>query len=258
MYSTASNFGTFSTTSINLNAVAGTYTTTISGLSAVTTYYAQAYATNTAGTTYGPTISFTTPVAPIAVNDIYGGGIVYYILKPGDNGYDANVQHGLIAQQQNEIDGLSSNPPYAGSTWNVIALNGNTITGAQNDGTLVGRANTAAIIANQGAGTYLFKYISTLTINGYNDWYVPSIKEINLFRDYVYNPIYCNYSSATHYYWSSKANSSYKWTWGNYISSTQSGSSYNTNYLESNSVGTRGYNHQQSGNNNVYLAIRSF
>jgi len=258
MYSTASNFGTFSTTSINLNAVAGNYTTTISGLSAVTTYYAKAYATNTAGTTYGPTISFTTPVAPIAINDIYGGGIVYYILKPGDNGYDANVQHGLIAQQQNEIDGISSNPPFAGSTWNVIALNSNTITGAQNDGTLVGRANTAAIIANQGAGTYLFKYVSTLTINGYNDWYVPSIKEVNLFRDYVYNTSYCNYSATTHYYWSSKANSSYKWTWGNYVSSTQSGSSYYTNYLEGNSVGTRSFNQTQSGNNFVYLAIRSF
>lgn len=223
-----------------------------------TTVMLKAYATNTAGTTYGPTISFTTPVAPIAINDIYGGGIVYYILKLGDNGYDANVQHGLIAQQQNEIDGLSSNPPYAGSTWNVIALNGNTITGAQNDGTLVGRANTAAIIANQGAGTYLFRYVSTLTINGYDDWYVPSIKEIKLFRDYVYNTTYCSNTSTTHYYWSSKANSSYKWTWGNYISSTQSGSSYYTNYLEGNSVGTRGYNQQQSGNNFVYLAIRSF
>jgi uncharacterized protein (TIGR02145 family) len=258
MYSTSSSFGTSTSTIINSSAVAGTYTTTISGLSAVTNYYAKAYATNTAGTTYGPTISFTTPVAPIAVNDIYGGGIVYYILKPNDNGYDANVQHGLIAQQQNEIDGLSGNPPYAGSTWNVIALNSNTISGAQDDGTLVGRANTAAIIANQGAGTYLFKYVSTLTINGYNDWYVPSIKEINLFRDYVYNPIYCNYSSATHYYWSSKANSSYKWTWGSYISSTQSGSSYYANYIEGNGVHTKPYNQSQTGNNYVYLAIRAF
>jgi hypothetical protein len=87
---------------------------------------------------------------------------------------------------------------------------------------------------------------------------VPSIKEINLFRDYVYNPTYCNYSSSSHYYWSSKTNSSYKWTWGSYISSTQSGSLYYTNYLEGNGVSTRGYNQQQSGNNFVYLAIRSF
>jgi uncharacterized protein (TIGR02145 family) len=252
MYSTASNFGTYSTTSINLNAVAGTYTTTISGLSAVTTYYTKAYATNTAGTTYGPTISFTTPVAPIAVNDIYGGGIVYYILQPGDNGYDANVQHGLIAQQTNE-------PHNSGiTTWNKIALNSNTITDAQNDGTLVGKANTAAIIANQGAGTYLFKYVSTFTINGYTDWYVPSIREINLFRNYVYNTTYCTSNGAFPFYWNSKANSSYKWAWGNYISSTQSGSSYYTNYIEANSVGTRSFNQAQSGDNFIYLAIRSF
>jgi len=257
-YSTDINFGTFSTTSINANAVAGTYTTTISGLSAVTTYYAKAYATNTAGTTYGPTISFTTPVAPIAINDIYGGGIVYYILQPGDNGYDANVQHGLIAQPQNEIDGLSSNPPYAGSTWNRVALNGNTITGAQNDGTLVGRSNTAAIIADQGAGTYLFKYVSTLTINGYNDWYIPSIRELNLFRNYAYNTTYCTNTSTSHYYWASKTNSSYKWSWGAYISSTQVGSNYQANYIEGNAVFNASYNYTQSGNNYVYLAIRSF
>jgi uncharacterized protein (TIGR02145 family) len=253
MYSTSSTFGTYSTTTINANAVAGTYTTTISGLSAVATYYTKAFATNTAGTTYGPTISFTTPVAPIAVNDIYGGGIVYYILQPADNGYDPNVQHGLIAQQNNEAHNSGN------ITWDKIALNGNSITAAaQNDGTLVGRANTAAIIANQGNGTYLFKYVSTLTINGYSDWYVPSIREINLFRNYIYNPTYCNSNGAFPFYWSSKANSSYKWAWGAYVSSTQSGSLYYTNYLENNSVGTRAFSQTQSGDNFVYLAIRSF
>jgi len=256
MYSTASNFGTYSTTSINANAVAGTYTTTISGLSAVTTYYAKAYATNTAGTTYGTTISFTTPVAPIAINDIYGGGIVYYILQPGDNGYDANVQHGLIAEQQNEIDVFS--PLFAGITWNVVALNNNTITGAQNDGTLVGKSNTAAIIANQGAGTYLYKYVTNLNINGYNDWYVPSYKELSLFRDYIFNSTYCTKDTDTHWYWSSKVNSSYRWTWGEYFSSTQSGQYYTTNYLEGGSGTNRPYSSSQGSNNFVYLAIRSF
>lgn len=160
------------------------------------------------------------------------------------------MQHGLIAQQTNEAA--------YGNTWNVIALNGNTITAAQNDGTLVGRANTAAIIANQGTGTYLFKYVSTLSINGYTDWYVPSIREINLFRNYVYNTSYCNSNGAFPYYWSSIANPSYKWAWGNYVSSTQSGSVYYTNYIEGNGVGTRVYSQTQSDSNFIYLAIRSF
>jgi hypothetical protein len=258
IYSTDSNFGTYSTSSTQSNVAAGAYAFSLSGLSATTNYYAKAFITNRAGTTYGPAVSFTTSSPPKAVGDLYGGGVIYYILQSGDNGYDANVQHGLIAQPQNEIDGYSSNPPFAGNTWTRLALNGNTISGAQNDGTLVGRANTAAIIADQGAGTYLYKYVSTLSINGYTDWYVPSIRELNLFRDFIYNTTYCNYSSATHYYWSSKANSSYKWSWGNYISSTQTGSLYKTNYLEGNSVGTTTYTKSQSGDNYVYLAIRSF
>jgi hypothetical protein len=258
IYSTDSNFGTYSTSSTQSNVAAGTYAITLTSLSSLTNYYAKAFITNKAGTSYGPAVSFTTSSPPKAVGDLYGGGVIYYVLQSGDNGYDANVQHGLIAQPQNEIDGFSSNPPFAGNTWTRLALNGNTISGAQNDGTLVGRANTAAIIADQGAGTYLYKYVSTLSINGYTDWYVPSIRELNLFRDFIYNTTYCNYTSATHYYWSSKANSSYKWSWGNYISSTQTGALYKTNYLEGNSVGTTTYTKSQSGDNYVYLAIRSF
>jgi len=257
MYTTNADFsGTYTTTTISLNANAGTFTSTITGLTAVTNYKARTFATNTAGTTYGPVISFTTPVAPIAVGDFYGGGIVYYVLQSGDNGYDANVQHGLIAQPQNEIDVFS--PLFAGITWNVVALNNNTISGAQNSGTLLGRSNTAAIIADQGAGTYLFKYVSSLNINGYNDWYVPSLIELNKFRDFLYNPTYIINNTSTHWYWISKNNSNYKWTWGTYVSSTQAGQYYKGNYVEGNGVSNISYNYAQGGNNYVYLAIRSF
>ena len=258
VYSTDVNFGTSSSTTIQTNVAAGNYTSSITGLSSTTTYYAKLFIVNKAGTSYGNVISFTTAAAPVTVGSVYGGGIVFYILQSGDNGYDANVQHGLIAQPQNEIDGLSSNPPFAGNTWTNVALNSNTISGAQNDGTLIGRSNTAAIIADQGTGTYLFKYVSTLSINGYTDWYVPSIRELNLFRDYANNTTYCTINASTHYYWTSKTNSNYKWTWGSYISSTQAGSNYKTNYIETNGIGNASYNISQSGNNYVYLAIRSF
>jgi hypothetical protein len=107
MYSTASNFGTFSTTSINLNAVAGTYTTTISGLSELTTYHAKAFATNTVGTTYGPTIIFSTSAAPVVLGSSYGGGIVVYLYQSGDVRYVAGETHGLIAATQNQVTGGS-------------------------------------------------------------------------------------------------------------------------------------------------------
>jgi hypothetical protein len=68
VYSTASNFGTYSTTSIGSNVAAGTFTSTITGLAASTTYYAKTFIVNSAGTTYGDVVSFTTS-APSLVND---------------------------------------------------------------------------------------------------------------------------------------------------------------------------------------------
>ena len=107
IYSTDANFGTYSSSTIQTNVVAGTYTTTITGLTGLTTYYAKSFIVNKAGTSYGPVVSFTTTTPPVAVGDVYGGGIVFYVLQPGDAGYDANVQHGLIAATQNQVTGGS-------------------------------------------------------------------------------------------------------------------------------------------------------
>ena len=68
VYSTASNFGTYSTTTIGSNVAAGTFTSTVTGLAASTTYYAKTFIVNSAGTTYGDVVSFTTS-APSLVND---------------------------------------------------------------------------------------------------------------------------------------------------------------------------------------------
>ena len=68
LYSTASNFNTYSTTSIGSNVAAGTFTSTITGLTASTNYYAKSFIVNGAGTTYGDVVSFTT-AAPSFVTD---------------------------------------------------------------------------------------------------------------------------------------------------------------------------------------------
>ena len=173
MYSTSSTFGTSTSTIINANASAGTYTTSISGLSAVTTYYAKAYATNTAGTTYGPTISFATPVAPIAVGDSYGGGKVFYIFQPADVGfYVANETHGLIAATVDQSTGIR---------W-YNSNRGNEITGATATAIGTGKSNTDKIITVQGGSLswYAAGVARDYKGGGYTDWYLPSRDELNL------------------------------------------------------------------------------
>ena len=191
MYSTASNFGTYSTTTINTNASAGTYTTSISGLSAVTTYYAKAYATNTAGTTYGPTISFTTPVAPIAVGDSYGGGKVFYIFQPADQGYVANETHGLIAATVDQSTGIR---------W-YNSNRGNETTGATATAIGTGKSNTDKIInVQQGSlNWYAAGVARDYKGGGYTDWYLPSRDELNLL--YTQKVMVGGFSNA--YYWTS-------------------------------------------------------
>jgi len=275
IYSISSSFTSPTTATINSNASAGTYTTTITGLSATTTYYVKAFATNTVGATYGPTINFTTPVAPIAVGSIYGGGIVFYILQSGDNGYDANVQHGLIAPF-NSISRQSTNPlpPIVESQ---IGKSAATISGALNDGTLLGRTNTDAIIANQGStGTYAALYCrnyanpTSKTFNGvtytftvYNDWYMPSIVEINKFRAYVWSThpsrgVYVNYGNNVIYYNGTSGNGN-DYAWGKYLSSTMTGQNYKLYYLESgNQDGSAAYNGWTESDRLVVMPIRSF
>ena len=64
VYSTNSNFTTYSTATIQSNAAAGTYTSSITGLASATNYFAKAFVTNSAGTNYGNVVNFTTTSPP--------------------------------------------------------------------------------------------------------------------------------------------------------------------------------------------------
>jgi DUF2075 family protein len=174
MYSTASNFGTFSTTTINANAVAGTYTTTISGLSELTTYYAKVFATNAAGTIYGPSLSFSTPAVPVTLGGQFQGGTVVYIYKSGDPGYISGETHGII---------MSNN--FLNNSQSTVWSSETTTTSTNATGTALGagltNSNTiySAIASNASAVNLCRNY--SVTINGitYSNWYLPSIGEWN-------------------------------------------------------------------------------
>lgn len=144
-----------------------------------TTYYTRAFATTEAGTFYGNELSFQT--TSIAVGDFYQGGIVVYILRPGDPGYDPNVIHGLISS---DLIGSSS--------WGCNTE----IPGA--DGTTVGTGlqNTLDIIAACPTQVTAARICYDLTIGNYNDWYLPSKGELN---QLLLNSTALNASPAGHF-----------------------------------------------------------
>jgi len=123
----------------------------------------------------------------VAVGDSYGGGIVAYVLQSGDLGYDANVQHGLIAATVDQSTGIQW---YNGSY---------VVTGATSAAIGTGKANTTAIVEEQGAGSYAAKLCNDLTVGSYSDWYLPSKDELD--KLYINKVAIGNF--AAYYYWSS-------------------------------------------------------
>jgi len=150
------------------------------------------------------TLDFTTPTATITVltsvnvGDLFGGGIIAYILQPLDPGYDANTPHGLIAATVDQSTGIKwsllSNPPFP-------------ITGATATALGTGFANTNTIITIQeGTPTsYAAGLARAYRGGGFDDWYLPSKDELN--------QLYLNKAVVeglnVYAYWSSSENGSF-------------------------------------------------
>lgn len=100
------------------------------------------------------------------VGETYQGGVIVYLLKSGDAGYDANKQHGLIAAHSDQNGG------------SVIAWGATGAVGVTGNAIGLGQANTIKIVAFYSASSYAAHICNNLTLNGFDDWYLPSKEEL--------------------------------------------------------------------------------
>ncbi len=139
----------------------GTFNSNLSSLIPNTTYHVRAYAISAAGTSYGNEITFTT-LPSLIIGQDFGGGKIAYIFQPNDPGYVEGEQHGLIAPIYDQSSGID---------WGCIIGIGGT-------GSAIGDGyqNTTAMLANNCNGAA--SVCMGVTINGYSDWFLPSINEL--------------------------------------------------------------------------------
>ena len=132
------------------------------------------------------------PQPPLKIGDNYGGGTIFYLLQPGDPGYVAGQQHGLIAATEDMAttytDAYGGGPVtgfYRWSTGQNSTLNNTDYFGQLTDTSTdlgQGAANTVKILQKYPPDTYPNTAAAVANAyrgGGYGDWYLPSKDELN-------------------------------------------------------------------------------
>ncbi len=166
-------WSTNSNPTLSDNNISGTFATpatdtfyaNLANLTPNTTYFVRAYATNSAGTAYGNQLSITTSSGTTGshkIGESFGGGTVFYVDGTG---------HGLIAALSDQ--GFIQ--------WDLNKKTDGTfvVTGATDTTNGAGATNTATIKSVL-SGTSYAAYMAAQTANGYDNWYLPSLGELQL------------------------------------------------------------------------------
>jgi hypothetical protein len=124
-----------------------------------TLYYARAYMVNATGTYYGDEVTFTTDTtSELYIGKLHAGGLIFYL--------DSTRLHGMVCITNDLGD-------YRWGCHGTDIPNTSTSFGA-------GFTNTSLITLNCAQRPIAASVCADLVLNGYSDWYLPSIGEVQL------------------------------------------------------------------------------
>jgi hypothetical protein len=150
-------------------------------------YTYRVFACNKSGKSAASSNEVGLEVSSLETGMIYGGGMIAYILMPGDSGYKAGEVHGLIITDKDLSKGLK---------WGCDS----TVTGNTSTALGTGAANTMIITAICGTGSAA-GICAQLVSGGYDDWFLPSVAELR--KLYKNKQFFNNLSKV---YWTSTEN----------------------------------------------------